>query len=114
MKDAGPLDATRKIANQVRIMSLPVTSDSGARFEGYHTLLEKALIPSFDAYVKSRDSDTSSLIKGEESRSGGIAGVKKKLAELGLGMKQLQDNEDIPIPIFHLHPEIQRVMDGAL
>jgi dynein heavy chain 1 len=116
MKDAQPLDGTRSVASQVRIMSLPVSNDNGAaaRFEAYYTMLHWGLIPSFDAYVKSKDADSSSLRKGEDTRSSGVTGVKKKFVELELNFKQLQDDEDIPVPFFHLHPEIQRAVELAV
>jgi dynein cytoplasmic 1 heavy chain len=114
MKDAQPLDGSRPIAPQVKIMHLPVNGDSsGTRFEEYYTILQQCLIPSFDAYVKKSDSNASKLRKGEDTHSTGVTSVKKKFAELGAGLKQLQDDEDIPVPFFHLHPEIQRVVDLA-
>src|ERR1700760_1159867 len=116
MKDAQPIDTNRPVASQVRVMSLPVTANDGsaaARFEGYYTLLHLGLRPSFDAYTKAGASDGHSLSRTDESRLGGIAGAKKKFAELELNLRQLQDNEDIPVPIFHLHGEIQQLLDSA-
>jgi dynein heavy chain 1 len=95
-------------------MSLPVTGGEGesGRFEGYHTMVRLGFIPAFDASVRTKDGGASSLIK-EESRSAGIDEVKKKLAELENNVKQLQADEDVPIPIFHLHPAIQGILDKA-
>jgi len=115
MKDAQPIDTSRPVAPQVRVMSLPVTADdsASARFEGYYTMLHLGLIPSFDAYVKSKDQDGPRRGLGEESRGTGVTGAKKKFAELELNIQQLRDNEDIPVPVFHLNHEIQRIVDIA-
>ncbi|KAF2672450.1 cytoplasmic dynein-like protein 1 heavy chain 1 [Microthyrium microscopicum] len=115
MKPAQPIDTTRKITSQVRVVELPVSSDdsSASRFEGFYNLLNYGLIPSFNAYVKNKDQDGPVRGKGEESRGSGVTGAKKKMAELALNLQQLRDNEDIPVPVFHFNHEIQRVLDLA-
>lgn len=96
-------------------MSLPVTADdsASARFEGYYTMLHLGIIPSFDAYIKSKEQDGVRRGMGEESRGTGVTGAKKKFAELELNIQQLRDNEDIPVPVFHLNHEVQRIVDIA-
>ena len=122
-KRAQPIDPSTSLFSQLFITNIPglgqleaVTSGQGSlptAYEGFLSAFHNALEVPFDAYIKSQEGGSRRWNKAEDTRTGGIAATKKKLAELGLSLQHLQQNVEVPTSVLHLHPVIQEAIDKA-
>lgn len=122
-KRAQPIDPLTPLFSQLFITNIPgigqveaATTTQGSlstAYEGFHSAFHNALAIPFDAYIKSQEDSSRRWNTSEDTRTGGIAATKKKLAELGLSLQHLQQNVEVPTPVLHLHPIIQEAVDKA-
>ncbi|KAF2733638.1 dynein heavy chain [Polyplosphaeria fusca] len=116
-----PIDPSIPLSTQVQITTLPgfainsnnAPSQDSSPYETLHLLLQYSLEPYFDGYTKSQRSLTGTYNKNDNDARTGISAVKKKMAELGLGLQHLQQNVEIPELLLPLHGMIQNALDSA-
>lgn len=121
LKRPAPLDAHRAIANQVYPINLPGTFASNddedqeygrpSAFEVLHTILHNALGPYFDAHTKIHDPAGRSWYDSDAKT--GVPGAKRRIAELELALRNLQQNTDIPFVHLPMHEVVEAVIDEA-
>lgn len=122
LKPPQPIDPATDISSQVRVINLPglatdntTSSQASAAspYEVIHSFMHLALAPYFDIYTKSQRSIASNYSKGDNEARTGIPGAKKKMNELELSLRHLQQNVEIPGLLLPLHPVIQSALDAA-
>jgi dynein heavy chain 1 len=122
-KDSQPIDPSIPLSNQVRLLTLPAAPDSlgtthgsaAARFEDFYSIIHLGFTPSFEAYTRQNElaSERGAWGKSDDARTGGIPATKKKIAELEVGLMNLQQDVEIPVPALHLNPVIQLAVEEA-
>lgn len=121
LKRPVPILPTLPINSQVSVVNLPGagptsgalsnTSATTSPFEALHSLVHFALSPYFDACTRGQETAYGS--KTDNEAKTGIPGAKRRLAELELSLKNLQQNSDVPELHLPIHPIIQNAIDEA-
>ncbi|KAF7903405.1 uncharacterized protein EAF01_006454 [Botrytis porri] len=119
MKGPQPIDPSIPISSQIQLINLPGASLSNESTNGQagasilHSFVHLALVPYFDAYTKQQQAANGNRSISELEAKTGVSATKKKLAELELALRHLQDNVDIPDLTLMLHPMVQHALDEA-
>ncbi|KAF1990825.1 hypothetical protein K402DRAFT_460233 [Aulographum hederae CBS 113979] len=121
LKRPQPLIPDLPLTSQVQIINLPgvsspdnATPDSSATtpYEVLYSVVHSALAPYLNAYTRN-DGSGRPLNRGDSDERTGVGATKKKLAELELSLRHLQENIEIPHLTLPLHPVIQNAIDLA-
>jgi dynein heavy chain 1 len=116
-----PIDPAIPLSAQVQILTLPgftvsnnnTSSQDLSPIETLSSILQYSVEPYFDGYTKSQQSTTGAYGKGDNDARTGISAAKKKMAELVLNFRHLQQNVEIPELLLPLHPVIQTALEEA-
>ena len=106
LKKPAPIDERYSIACQIQVISLPgvffsdstpsAPSSSRNSYESLYNLVQNGLAPYFDNITRERDVKQHTQSRRENDGRGGIAGTKKRIAELAVSLMHLQQNIEIP------------------
>ncbi|KAG9804250.1 dynein heavy chain, partial [Aureobasidium melanogenum] len=117
LKRPVPILPTVPISSQLSVINLPGAGASLATnpnagsstspFEALHSLVHFALAPYFDACTKSQESNHAYTKHTDAESRTGIPGAKRRIAELELSLRNLQQNIDVPDLHLPIHPVIQ-------
>ncbi|KAA8570854.1 hypothetical protein EYC84_000245 [Monilinia fructicola] len=119
MKGPQPIDPSIPISSQIQLINLPGAASANDTTNGQagvsilHSFVHLALAPYFDAYTKTQQAGTGTRGRTEIEARTGVFATKKKLAELELALRHLQENVDIPVLTLPLHPMVQHALDEA-
>ncbi|RAL65629.1 hypothetical protein DID88_005301 [Monilinia fructigena] len=119
MKGPQPIDPSIPISSQIQLINLPGAASPNDTTNGQagasilHSFVHLALAPYFDAYTKTQQAGSGSRGRSEIEAKTGVSATKKKLAELELALRHLQENVDIPDLTLPLHPMVQHALDEA-
>jgi len=110
-----PLRLEQSLNEQLSILNLPglgsiSTISTGDPLETLHNLIHFALAPFFDAYAHGKDDPTTRNKTIEQETKSGIPVAKRRIAELELSIKNLQQNAEIP----QLHLPIPAVIQALV
>lgn len=121
LKRPVPIVSTQSISSQVSVVNLSGAGGSSGRgssslaatspFETLYSLVHSVLAPHFDALTRGQEAAYGSRTDGESKT--GIPAAKKRLAELELAFKNLQQNSEVPELQLPIHPLIQQVVREA-
>ncbi|KAF5872560.1 putative dynein heavy chain protein [Botrytis fragariae] len=120
MKGPQPIDPSIPISSQIQLINLPGAALPNESTNGQagasilHSFVHLALVPYFDAYTKQQQAASGNRSISELEAKTGVSATKKKLAELELALRHLQDNVDIPDLTLQLHPMVQHALDEAV
>ena len=111
------------MASQIQVINLPALANPNdpsasqggpaSAFEVLHSVIHLALAPYFNAYTKSQDASGESKGRAKTDAKGGVAGTRRKLAELELSLLHLQQNTEIPELHLPLPDVVQEAVDTA-
>lgn len=118
-----PIDFRIPITGQIQVINLPGATNlrgvaetqvpNASPFEVIHSFVHLALGPYFDAYTKSQGPlGGSNRLDGDNKT--GVPGTKKKMAELELSLRHLQQNIEIPELYLPLPDIIQDTINTAI
>ena len=108
LKRPQPIDPRLQLSSQIQVINLPGTRDSStSAVEVLHSFVQLALGPYLDAYSRVQTSNSGSQARLDADSKNGVPATKKKLAELELSLRHLQQNIDIPQLILPLPDVIQ-------
>ncbi|KAF7869712.1 hypothetical protein EAF04_004496 [Stromatinia cepivora] len=119
MKGPQPIDSSIPISSQIQLINLPGAASPNDTTNGLagatilHSFVHLALAPYFDAYTKTQQAGSGGRGRPELEAKTGVSATKKKLAELELALRHLQENVDIPDLTLPLHPMVQHALDEA-
>ena len=110
VKRQAVLDLAAPLSAQVRVISLLGHVDADHALletpsEALGAVVHGVMAPWFDAYAAQAEEDDEQL--------GGAPLVKRKMAELELSLRHLQEHVDIPQVELPVHPRIAAVVDGG-
>jgi dynein heavy chain 1 len=114
------IDPAIPITSQMNSMVLPgpasqntSTGGSGPAVELLYNFVHNGLGPFFDAYMKMQTAATGGSRRADIDGKTGIQATKKKIAELDLSLRHLQENVEIPELALPLLPLVQNAVDEA-
>ncbi|THY74507.1 dynein heavy chain [Aureobasidium pullulans] len=123
LKRPVPILPTVPISSQLSVINLPGAGaslstnpnagSSASPFEALHSLVHFALAPYFDACTKSQESNHAYTKHTDAESRTGIPGAKRRIAELELSLRNLQQNIDVPDLHLPIHPVIQAAVEEA-
>ena len=115
------LDGRKSIASQIQVFNLPgsynisgdamTTGQAVSPYEVVYSLLHNVLSPYFEAYTRQQGSTNRTWY--DPQAKGGIPGAKRKIAELELSLRHLQQNTDIPLIHLPIHEVVMEAIDDA-
>ncbi|CAG8490347.1 770_t:CDS:2, partial [Ambispora gerdemannii] len=112
------LDPIRSLQLQIQLINLPgpASAESGSAalspYETLHSTIHLVVGPFFEAYVNAKGGSGDGVVstgraKQDDSKMG-IPMAKKKIAELELSLRHLQQNVEIPEISLSIHPVVQK------
>ena len=97
LKRPQPIDPQLQLSSQIQVINLPGTGDSSTTaVEVLHSFVHLALGPYLDAYSRIQTVNRRSHARLDADSKNGVPATKKRLAELELSLRHLQQNIDIP------------------
>ncbi|ELR09608.1 Dynein heavy chain, cytoplasmic [Pseudogymnoascus destructans] len=119
-KRSPAIDPSIPVALQIHSIVLPgaaaqttTTGGSGPTIEVLYNLIHNGLGPFFDAYIKNQAAASGNSGRTEVDSKTGIQVTKKRIADLDLSLRHLQENVEIPELSLPLHPLVQNAADEA-
>ena len=122
-KPAAPIDPQRALEGQLQVVNLPGLNprathynaqDNGASaFEQLHSVLHSAIGSYLGALGKHQELNAAASAGYEPEQRTGLPNLQKKLAEVELGLLQLQHNAEIPQVFLSTHAVIRNVLADA-
>ncbi|KAK4618664.1 Dynein heavy chain, cytoplasmic [Fulvia fulva] len=102
------------ISKQVSVVNLPLPGSAGSvdsgsavsPYESLHSFVRGALTPFFEAAARGSESRGDKLRSDGEARTG-IAGARRKLADLEITFQNLQQNIEVEAPRLQIHDAVQ-------
>ncbi|KAF4549174.1 Dynein heavy chain-like protein [Elsinoe fawcettii] len=122
LKRPVPILPTSPLSTQLSIINLPGAASvapnendlsSGSPLEALHSLVHFALAPYFDAYARAQESKSTYGKQADLEAKTGIPAAKRRIAELELSLRNLQQNSEVPELVLPIHPLIQGVAQEA-
>ncbi|KAG8627876.1 hypothetical protein KVT40_003749 [Elsinoe batatas] len=122
LKRPVPILPTLPLNSQLSVINLPgsaaVTANdnelsSGTPLEALHSLVHFALAPYFEAYARAQESKSTYGKQADLEAKTGIPAAKRRIAELELSLRNLQQNSEVPELVLPIHPLIQEVVQEA-
>ncbi|GAB7350693.1 hypothetical protein MBLNU459_g1254t2 [Dothideomycetes sp. NU459] len=123
LKRPVPILPTLSISSQVSVVNLPgaasalsASPSTGAAvtpFEALHSLVHFALAPYFDAATRGQETNNAYAKQTDSEARTGIPGAKRRIAELELSLRNLQQNIDVPELHLPIHPLIHAAVQDA-
>ena len=123
LKRPQAIDPLVPISSQIYISNLPGPASQSAGnglhgaavslLEILHLILLLVLAPFFDAYTKYQGTVAGNKGRADGEAKAGVPGTKKKIAELGLSLFNLQQNTEIPGVLLPLHEVVQSTLEEA-
>ncbi|CAI2172645.1 16667_t:CDS:10, partial [Funneliformis geosporum] len=113
------LDNSRSIQSQIQLINLPgpASNEFGSAgvspYEALHSYIHLAVAPYFDAYVREKSPGEgvfSFTGKKLDDSKLGIPMAKKKIAELELSLRHLQQNVEIPEISLNIHERVRDIV----
>ncbi|GAB7338645.1 hypothetical protein MBLNU457_5378t2 [Dothideomycetes sp. NU457] len=121
LKRPVPILPTLPLSSQLSVINLPgaAGSSSGSDvqnttpYEALHSLVHFALAPYFDAYTRGQESANTYGRQADVDAKTGIPATKRRIAELELSLRNLQQNSEVPELHLAIHPLIQTVVNES-
>ncbi|TKX19773.1 dynein heavy chain [Elsinoe australis] len=122
LKRPAPILQSLPLNSQLSVINLPGAASiatnenelsSGTPLEALHSLVHFALAPYFDAYARAQETKTSYGKQADLEAKTGIPAAKRRIAELELSLRNLQQNSEVPELVLPIHPLIQGVANEA-
>lgn len=123
LKRPQAIDPSVPISSQIYISNLPGPASQSAGnglhgaavslLEILHLIVLLVLAPFFDAYTKYQGTVAGNKGRADGEAKAGVPGTKKKIAELGLSLFNLQQNTEIPGVLLPLHDVVQSTLEEA-
>ena len=111
LKRPQPIDPHLPLSSQVQVINLPGTSDpTTSAVQVLHSFVHLALGPYLDAYSRSQADKNGAQARLDLDSKSGVPATKKKLAELELSLRHLQENIEIPETVLPLPVVIQEAL----
>lgn len=118
-----PINPRFPLSSQLQVINLPGISPpdesvhrqstQASPVEVLHSLLHSALTPYFNAYAQTQGPSGAGKGRPDADNKSGIPGTKKKLAELELSLRHLQQNIEIPELVLPLPDVVQHAVQHA-
>ncbi|PNS18432.1 Dynein heavy chain, cytoplasmic [Sphaceloma murrayae] len=122
LKRPAPILPTLPLNQQLSVINLPGAASatqgehdlvSGTPLEALHSLVHFALAPYFEAYARAQETRTTYGKQADLEAKTGIPAAKRRIAELELSLRNLQQNSEVPDLVLPIHPLIQGIANEA-
>ncbi|KAF2152302.1 hypothetical protein K461DRAFT_241389 [Myriangium duriaei CBS 260.36] len=122
IKRPAPILPNITLNSQLSVINLPGTTiapsndndfSSGAPLEALHSLVHFALAPYFEAYARGQESKVAYGRQADLEAKTGIPAAKRRIAELELSLRNLQQNSEVPELHLTIPPLIQGLVNEA-
>ena len=108
------------ISSQIQVINLPglaalknTNYAATSPFEVLHSIVHLAIAPYFEAYTKGKDIQDGIRGRYDTESKTGVPGAKKKIAELELSLRHLQQDIKIPELFLPMHPVVADALRTA-
>lgn len=113
LKRPVPILPTIPISSQVSVVNLPGAGPDVSPYEALHSLVHFALAPYFEACTRGQETNNVLAKQTDSEARTGIPGAKKRIADLELSLRNLQQNIEVPELHLPVHAIIQAAVDDA-
>ena len=120
-KQPQPIDPALPLYSQIQCITFPGLSNNvtlqqastGPPLEILHQVVQQAIAPYFEACTSGNDGVNGAAGRVDTEAKTGVPSTKKKIAELVLSFKHLQQNVEIPVLHLPLHEIVQEALSDA-
>lgn len=120
IKRPQPIDPRIPISSQIQVINLPglatlnnADQPTISPFEVLHSIVHLAIGPYLEAYTKGKENQVGANSRYDSESRTGVPGAKKKIAELELSLRHLQQNIEIPELFLTMHPIVNNALRTA-